>query len=471
MRSITAFWVLCLTGVVVAGTGKVEAQTWPDGASVDSARSGIFSSMSLDERRRRSAALLAGGKRVTFQDVLRDPDNVALNIAYARSQIANRDLLGASATLERVLLIAPDNLLARLLYGVTLYRLGSNVEAEKHLRIVLKFRLPPRVRSEIEIYVEDITHRKQQTRGQLFLYSGVQFDTNRNVGPNGGLIETTGGVVPIAGRNRAKSDWGLTTIARIRVDHDLKMARRHRVFAEVGLYRTDQARLHRFSFQTVNVTVGAVVDFGVWNLKPEAFVQYSTLSHEFLSRAIGGRLTGQYQFDRTIDLFAWGSAAAVDYNGTSETPALRRRSGMEWRFGIRGRNLYHAVRRVSGTVEFTYRAATASWYSYSGVHVYLDHEWRLPRGQYLLTHLGYAYHNYQGRDPLDGVGAARRDHRIRARMIYGVPLLTIIPGLPKIFDRSAITGLVETTVNRSNIRNYHHTNWRFAVGLTKRFDF
>ena len=471
MRTIITCCVFGLTVVVVALTDKAEAQTLPDGTSVNRVRSDIFSSMSLDERRRRSAVLLASGKRVTFQDVLRDPDDVALNIAYARSQIDGRDLLGAAATLERVLLIAPDNLLARLLYGVTLYRLGSNIEAEKHLRLVLKFRLPPRLRSEIEIYVDDITYRKQQTRGRLFLYSGVQFDTNRNIGPNGSLIETTGGPIPLSARNRAKLDWGLTTIGRVRVDHDLKMARRHRVFAELGVYRTDQARLHRFSFQTVNVTVGAVVDFGIWSIKPETFVQFSTLSHEFLSRAFGGRLTGQYQIDRTTDFSVWGSASAVDYNGTNENPSLRRRSGTEWRFGLRGRNLYHTARRISGTVEFTYRAATATWYSFNGIHIHVDHEWRLPRGQYLLTHLGYAYHDYQGRDPLDGVGAARRDHRFSARLIYGIPLLTIFPGLPKFFDRSAITGLVETTVNQSNIRNYSHTNWRFAIGLTKRFDF
>lgn len=460
-----------MTGCVFAWPGIAAAEPARDGTSVDSAQSSIFARLSVDEQRRRSAALLAGGKRVTFQDVLRDPDNVALNIAYARRQIADRDLLGASATLERVLLIAPGNLLARLLYGVTLYRLGSNIEAEKHLRIVLKFRLPPRLRNEIEIYLDDIVHRKQQTRGQLFVFSGVQFDTNRNVGPDGGLVETTVGTVPLTGRNRAKSDWGLTTIARVRIDHDLKMARRHRVFAEFGLYRTDQRTLHQFSFQAIDVALGAIVDFGVWNLKPEIFLQYTTLSHEFLSRAFGGRLTGHYLLNRNTDVFAWGSAATVGYNGISEAPWLRRRAGMDWRFGLRGRYLYHAVRRISASAEYTYRAATATWYSYQDVHVYFDHEWRLPHGQYLLTHVGYAYRTYQGRDVLDGAGAARRDHRFRARLVYGVPLLTIMPGLPKFFDRSAITGLVETTINRSNIRNYRYTNWRFAIGLTKRFDF
>lgn len=42
---------------------------------------------------------------VTYEQVLKNPDNPALNAAYARGQIKRGDLLGASTTLERILLV------------------------------------------------------------------------------------------------------------------------------------------------------------------------------------------------------------------------------------------------------------------------------------------------------------------------------------------------------------------------------
>jgi len=135
------------------------------------------------------------------------------------------------------------------------------------------------------------------------------------------------------------------------------------------------------------------------------------------------------------------------------------------------RHRYLPSQRITAALEVNRLAAVASFYSYNGVHLALDHEWRLPHGQYLLSHLGYAFRGYSGRNPLDGGGNDRRDHQFRARVLYGVPILALHAGLPRFFDRTALTASVEATVNRSNVRNYDTTNWKFAVGITKRFDF
>ncbi len=73
---------------------------------------------------------------VTLADVFANPDNLDLNFRYAKAQIARGDLLGAAATLERILLINPDLTRARLLYGIVLFRLD------------LKARLPRRHRTD-----------------------------------------------------------------------------------------------------------------------------------------------------------------------------------------------------------------------------------------------------------------------------------------------------------------------------------
>jgi len=214
-----------------------------------------------------------------------------------------------------------------------------------------------------------------------------------------------------------------------------------------------------------------VIDFGTWSLRPEIFLRHVMLSHELLSQSIGGRLTGHTQFDGATDAFVWGSIEGSRYNNIHESPTLRRRSGMDWRLGLRLRHRYRPTQRISGALEVNRMAAVANFYSFNGLHLKLDHEWRLPHGQYLLSHLGYTFRGYSGRNPFDGAGGDRRDHQFRARVLYGVPILALHAGLPRFFDRTALTASVEATVNRSNVRNYDTTNWKFAVGITKRFDF
>jgi hypothetical protein len=58
------------------------------------------------------------GRKVTYEEVLKDPDNVELNLGFARTQIRSGNLNGAAATLERVLLVQPRNLSVRILYAV-----------------------------------------------------------------------------------------------------------------------------------------------------------------------------------------------------------------------------------------------------------------------------------------------------------------------------------------------------------------
>ena len=57
---------------------------------------------------------------IPFKQVLSAPDNVQLNIDYARQQIAAGDLKEAGATLERILLLNPTLYDVRVLYGLVL---------------------------------------------------------------------------------------------------------------------------------------------------------------------------------------------------------------------------------------------------------------------------------------------------------------------------------------------------------------
>ena len=79
------------------------------------------------------AHMARAGEDVTFEQVLADPDNIDLNFRYAETQIRKGDVRGASATLERILLIEPDLPRVRLLYAIVQFRLENLAEAEREL--------------------------------------------------------------------------------------------------------------------------------------------------------------------------------------------------------------------------------------------------------------------------------------------------------------------------------------------------
>ncbi|MEO0959231.1 MAG: hypothetical protein AAFY66_12340, partial [Pseudomonadota bacterium] len=74
--------------------------------------------------------------RIPFGAILQDPDNLDLTVAYARQEIDAGNLPGASAALERLLILYPAENTVRLLYAVTLFRLDQVAEAEREFAAV-----------------------------------------------------------------------------------------------------------------------------------------------------------------------------------------------------------------------------------------------------------------------------------------------------------------------------------------------
>lgn len=65
-----------------------------------------------------------------YENVFADPSNISLNIELVRSQIQLQDYKGASGTLERLLILAPENRSAQLLMAQVKIGLGNYQEAK-----------------------------------------------------------------------------------------------------------------------------------------------------------------------------------------------------------------------------------------------------------------------------------------------------------------------------------------------------
>jgi Flp pilus assembly protein TadD len=111
--------------------------------------------------------------------VLENPDDIMLSYRFALKQIEDGDLLGASATLDRLTLLAPQEPNIRALRAIVLYRLGNLREAKDEFEDLLKLDIDPQLRTNIERYADAIDRQSQDTRVNLLLSLGAQFDSNR----------------------------------------------------------------------------------------------------------------------------------------------------------------------------------------------------------------------------------------------------------------------------------------------------
>ena len=99
-----------------------------------------------------------------FDAVLAAPDDIELNLEYARRAADAGDLNGAAGALERVLIADPNRHGTRLLYAVVLFRLDDLQGARDQLDLLEPVALTPLQRAEAARYRARIERSRSTTR-------------------------------------------------------------------------------------------------------------------------------------------------------------------------------------------------------------------------------------------------------------------------------------------------------------------
>ena len=116
--------------------------------------------------------VLAGGAAAmtpaapTYEQVLAAPDDVELNLAYAKSEIAGGRLLSAAAAYERVLIIHPDWDSTRLAYARVLYQLDDRTGALQQTRMLDTRKLTPAEKEEAARYLHELQASRRSNFGR-----------------------------------------------------------------------------------------------------------------------------------------------------------------------------------------------------------------------------------------------------------------------------------------------------------------
>lgn len=415
------------------------------------------------------------GPTIGFQDVLRDPDNLVLNLRFVRQQIRDGDLRGAASTLERILALAPDLAEARVLHAIVLFRLDSTVEAERELRGLAALDLPPATRSEVAGYLAQIERRRQAVRFQASLTIGGQAESNRDAAPAG--KERLVVDVPTTVR-RARSDGSALAVGQLRMTYDLGTAAGHEFFAVATSFRNWQRKLHQFDLGANTLEAGFTLRSDLADISPSLIVGYGSLMSHRFQRSLGARLRADRQFGDVVSFFTdtlvqyqHFDAVTRTHNGDEAAPRANELSGLrvDAEFGLA--LTLSAEHRLVASYTRTSKAAQRDYNAYVGDQLGLRHTWLLGDGQFLLSSVSGERDIFDGADTLVSA-RTRRDTVLRGQLGYGTPLNTLARGaLPEWIGDVTLLTSVEFVRSISNLQNYTYDNLRGQMMLTKLWEF
>ncbi|MBI5597221.1 MAG: DUF560 domain-containing protein [Elusimicrobia bacterium] len=401
---------------------------------------------------------------VTYEMVLAKPDDVDLNYRWAKAQVERGDLKGASATLERILMVKPSLTRVRLTYALVLYRLDSLPEARRELEIV-KGQASGAVKAEAEEYIRLVDQKTRLTHLHGTLGVGYQFDDNRNAGPSSNQ-RLFGGVPVNLTTGRATDDTSVLFLAAAGIRRDLRGNFARALVADLSYYRAEQTTVNTLDLQAYSFSAGPEFQSGRLTVTPALVFDHVRLSEETYLRTRGGRVRVERRLSKRLAVFGQGQVMVYDHIRTSDIPTATERTGNE--STLRGGAIVTLTptQRLTAETGYQQKDARKMYNAYERNTVGLTHAWLLGKGRFLLSGLNVDLDRYAAPE-LAIARQERKDDKTRVSWTFGQPL----GFLGKPFAPLLLTVSYEYLHANSNITNYAYTNNKVNGMLTYRWDY
>ncbi len=415
---------------------------------------------------------------IPFAQVLSAPENVQLNIDYARQQIAAGDLKEAGATLERVLLLNPTLYDVRVLYGLVLYRLGLYDRARYELELALESgELPAPLAAEAETYLGRIKYEQRPTRGSLTVTTGVDYESNRNQSPSSGQVlfslplSPTQYVTTTLNANPKIDDFAYILSAQGRLQHDLGTQEGSLLHADAGFYHSDKTEVDSLDLNAATLALGGTWYSGNWSVTPRLRGGFYWLDGDDYLATYGGEIEVAYRWDPQLATYVNFRGEEEDFRDTGDFGAASERSGrrLTGRAGVAWRFSSTQKLTVEGMVAD--KKGETAYESYDRYGVYAQHSWLLGRGAFSLLGFWAENSSYDGPDFFITPAITRDEWLYRGRVTLGAPVSFFAPELPEaVKDINLIVQYEYETVD-SNILNFDYKTHKAAFLISKRIAF
>lgn len=419
-------------------------------------------------------------EKVSFRDIYADPDNVKLNLQYAKEQIKEGHFLPAAAALERVLMVRPELSQVRAFYAMVLFRVGNHIEAEQEFNLVLKQKISGPLRLEVVEYLNKIKRGKRKTNFTLRQSVGFGMDSNRNASPSSKQNLVGDVIVPLSHQNGKQPDTNFTNITGLDVVQDLGFQTGHKLLASFNYYLAEQTIVDSLDLASYQGQIGPAIKTRFLNVRPSFSFGHTLLSKETFLRTFGGAIGVDRVFLKRLKPFAVMRLEHQDFQSVAESPSVHERRGDQLRITLG--NIYRLNRTMNISIGYTLtdKDAKEEYKAYMGHDANLTYSWILPKGQFLTNSVTLSRDNYEAPE-LALSGMHRRDKTIQTRTVYGAPLSFYIDEpiswmrgkgvLPGILQDFVISFTYEYLRELSNLTNYTYSNHKYSMMISKRLEF
>ncbi len=448
----------------------------------------------------------------TFADVLSSPDDILLNTCYARQQIEEGNVRGSAATLERILLIAPNRADVRLLYAIVLFRLDSVDEAEREFnRVKETADLPGEIATQVDDYLGEIEDRRKLTRHVVTIGFGTHYDTNRNSAPMSERQFALGTLTEIANEgDRPEEDFGLLGIVSYGITHDPGFENPHELIADMSYVVDDQQNRDDLDLHAFTLEPGVRLRYPGLTVTPRLHYSLLELSREKFFTGYGASVDVGWRndFANTVyngvglnSLLGDMALGAMDMNfrlryvhekfsNTFDLQTLTLRTGNKGNADLTGAFNITPEHRVGWGVGYEWKGSARDTgnsntevFAYQQWGMSLNHTWALGGGKFLASDISAKSRGYRAPDALVDGGRARHEHPYKFRTTYGLPM-TELTNLHWLNPRWSVTNAVRDFLSgsqlsltgeylwqNSNLNNFQYKNMRGQALLTRRFEF
>lgn len=411
-----------------------------------------------------------GDAPVTFEDVLANPNDIEISVKWAKQQIQENRLEQAAATLERVLLIAPNADEVRLLYGVVLYRLGNLVESKAELDLLVDRELSEDNAATRDDYLQLIADAEKQWRFDVTLGLGIHYDSNRTLGPTDDIILLNNIANNINGAQA--DDTGVLAFLAVTSHYDPQNEYVDDVFFRVVGVHDDQKTVEELDLQAIGASFGA--KGGYKSARLEGKVGADLIRFDFDNVADVYRADVRAEFPQKdpafLTPFVDGRIAYEDFDSPRDG-----RDGGRYEFGAGVEAIIDKKAKLSARLSLDVKDADLASEDFFAPEVELSFVHALVGGQAIQIDASYRHERYREIDPVIA-NIKRRDDEVELGLKYLASLDRLFKHWgwdvdEDIFKDMNFTAGASFERNNSTIQNFEFVNMRLETLVTKTFRF
>lgn len=415
--------------------------------------------------------------RISYAQILSDPDNIELSVRYAQQLINDGEFQKATISLERILLINPDVDKARLLMALVFFRLGSFSEAESELNFLKTRKLSDEDAGVVEKYL-DLIYQKRKLWSVSSVFSlGIHYDTNKNSNPSPSQIRAID--LAFANNGKDKDDVGLLSLIGFEYKTKLNPVDPFEVSLGSAFIYDNQEKLNNVDTVAIAPKAGIKTIWKTFELSSSVGLTNVRIDDVEFMNIYDTKLRGSRVFNYSNTQFTISnefSVAFEDFQNTARTTTGNESDG--YNLGINsGLSVPLAPEiQLDSTIKFSRKYADVDFNSFTQFSYGLNFTSPLNKTAIANLSLNFDHKFFDDPDPFVISTIERSDTSYGAGLNFLLRMDQILDDLGWRNHQSFSSGLVGSLglsykKNTSNIENFRFENEKLQFSLTKQIAF